>query len=82
MRCEVTRFHAFIFFLLGSLDAFRIQEDVLEDASVTCAICELSVMKYCALGFLQQVFEGKENLRQITKASLVMNAHHTFGTHA
>lgn len=65
MRCGVTCFHAFIFFLLGSLDAFRIQEAVLEDASVTCAICELSVMKYCAQGFLQQVFEGKENLRQI-----------------
>lgn len=41
----VTCFHAFIFFLLGSLDAPRIQGGVLEDTSVTCAICELSVTK-------------------------------------
>lgn len=41
----ITCFHASIFFLLGSLDASRIQGGVLEDTSVTHAICELSVTK-------------------------------------
>lgn len=82
MSHGITCFHAFSFFLLGFLDASRIQGGVLEDAFVTCAIHELSVMKYHALGCLQKIFEGKENLTQITEASLMMNAHHTFGTYA
>lgn len=49
---------------------------------VTRAICELNVMKYCALGFPQQIFEEKENLTRVIKAPLKINAHHTSGTSA
>lgn len=45
-------------------------------------VLEFSAVKYCALGLFQQNFERKENVTQITKASLRMNAHHPFGTYA